>query len=28
LDPMLDAIDRDWRNHLTTWRDTSSAPSH
>jgi hypothetical protein len=21
LDPDLDRIDRDWRSHLTTWRD-------
>jgi len=21
FDPMLDKIDRDWRNHVTNWRD-------
>ena len=21
LDPMLDKIDRDWRSHVTIWRD-------
>lgn len=21
FDPMLDEIDRNWRNHLTNWRD-------
>ena len=21
LDPMLEEIDRDWRGHLTNWRD-------
>lgn len=23
FDPMLDKIDRDWRHHLTNWRDPS-----